>query len=1081
MQETSLNSTDSSRVDRSNPAWYRALTLGERMGWSVPVDVDELPNHQVASQKLRLWKELAAFQNEAVFAQRLLEQHLTEQDLLALLQESPETLQTRIVPTPAWMSELTEVLEHADFSQDPPQPARFAYCFWPLIADGISRLRAKIASMTRQYQDPPIEVEAVLNSVLPDLVDRIGLLVNRTMALELNIARLQGLLQGDTAQDRFQNFVQHMRKPERLAAFFQEYPVLARLILSTIHRWHAYLSEFLNHLCADWSQIRATFFPDDNPGALIEVLAGAGDTHRGGRSVIKLSFRSGQKLVYKPRSIAIDVHFQALLGWLNARGDHPAFRTLRLIERKGYGWSEFVEARSCEEPNEVARFYQRQGAYLALLYALEATDFHYENVIAAGEHPILVDLEALFHSRIAGENKVVQGNLAINMMTFSVLRVGLLPQHVRRNEEHEGLDVSGMGGHAGQQTPYSVPYWQDVGTDHMRLIRQRGTVAGRDNRPHLNGQSVDLLAYCEEIALGFTQIYRLLAKLREELLAYLLKSFAQDEIRLILRTTQTYAELLAEGTHPDVLRDALDRERFFDHLWTFVEPRPYLSRVIPAERRDLLAGDIPIFLTTPGTCDISTSCGEILTDFLKEPGLASVQRRLQNLDEQDLQRQLWLIRASLATLAPDNPHISRQSSAVALAPGAPEVTSKDLLASAHAVGKRICEQALQDEGQVGWLGLSLLNERQWGIVPLGPDLYSGVYGVILFLSYLGALTHENNYTALARRAYVSQNAQLASIKKTLRHVGAFEGWGSRIYLLSHLGSLWQEPTLWDEAEETVELLAALVEQDRVNDIIGGSAGCLLALLSLYQVRPTAKVREAAMLCGDALLSRAQPMQTGSAWVSIRSATQPLTGFSHGAAGIGFSLLSLADLTGEERFWQGAQSALCYERSVFSREHQNWPDFRDLRTPEQKQAEEYATKHMIAWCHGAPGIGLSRLASLRYLDDSTMHEEIAAALATTIAHGFGYNHSLCHGDLGNLETLLVASQVLADPSYSEQLRRLTAQILESIKRQGWQLSTPLEIESPGLMTGLAGIGYELLRLAAPKQVPSVLLLAPPVAG
>jgi lantibiotic modifying enzyme len=30
-----------------------------------------------------------------------------------------------------------------------------------------------------------------------------------------------------------------------------------------------------------------------------------------------------------------------------------------------------------------------------------------------------------------------------------------------------------------------------------------------------------------------------------------------------------------------------------------------------------------------------------------------------------------------------------------------------------------------------------------------------------------------------------------------------------------------------------------------------------------------------------------------------------------------------------------------------------------------------------------------------------------------------------------------------------------------------------------MTGLAGIGYQLLRLAAPACVPSVLTLAPPV--
>jgi len=52
------------------------------------------------------------------------------------------------------------------------------------------------------------------------------------------------------------------------------------------------------------------------------------------------------------------------------------------------------------------------------------------------------------------------------------------------------------------------------------------------------------------------------------------------------------------------------------------------------------------------------------------------------------------------------------------------------------------------------------------------------------------------------------------------------------------------------------------------------------------------------------------------------------------------------------------------------------------------------------------------------------------------------------------------------------------ILESINDNGWVTGVPLGTETPGLMTGLAGIGYELLRLAAPEKVPSVLLIEPP---
>jgi lantibiotic modifying enzyme len=57
--------------------------------------------------------------------------------------------------------------------------------------------------------------------------------------------------------------------------------------------------------------------------------------------------------------------------------------------------------------------------------------------------------------------------------------------------------------------------------------------------------------------------------------------------------------------------------------------------------------------------------------------------------------------------------------------------------------------------------------------------------------------------------------------------------------------------------------------------------------------------------------------------------------------------------------------------------------------------------------------------------------------------------------------------------------MTAIIFESINRLGWLCGNPVKVESPGLMTGLAGIGFELLRLAEPLRVPSVLVLAPPV--
>ena len=185
-----------------------------------------------------------------------------------------------------------------------------------------------------------------------------------------------------------------------MLSLLEEYAVLARQLVEALDRWVACQLELLERLCADWEQIRSIFLPDRDPGVIVEIRQGAGDTHQGGHSVTILTWSSGFRLVYKPRPMSLDVHFQELLAWLNAQGHKPAFRTLTIVDKQTYGWSEFVLAHDCASREEVERFYQRQGGYLALLYTLEATDFHAENLIACGENPILIDLEALFQPRM---------------------------------------------------------------------------------------------------------------------------------------------------------------------------------------------------------------------------------------------------------------------------------------------------------------------------------------------------------------------------------------------------------------------------------------------------------------------------------------------------------------------------------------------------------------------------------------------------------------------------------------------------------------------------------------------------------
>jgi len=146
----------------------------------------------------------------------------------------------------------------------------------------------------------------------------------------------------------------------------------------------------------------------------------------------------------------------------------------------------------------------------------------------------------------------------------------------------------------------------------------------------------------------------------------------------------------------------------------------------------------------------------------------------------------------------------------------------------------------------------------------------------------------------------------------------------------------------------------------------------------------------------------------------------------------------------------------------------------VRDPNIVRADpDAADAGLVAWCHGAPGIGLARAASVDTLGDRHFEEELTTSVETTLRHGVGHNHCLCHGDLGNLDVVLqITDKCDRDDWRSAALAGLGSAVASG-RSTGWLCGMPEGIDPPGLMTGIAGIGYSLLRLANPSGTPSVL--------
>ncbi len=893
--------------------------------------------------------------------------------------------------------------------------AGFLTLLTPLIDSARVTLRARLAERPAAEAAPwlpPAAIEPLLFAGIRPYLER---LVTPTLALELNVARLRGQLSGATPAQRYDSYIDLLAQEPYRAALAAEYPALGQLAADRLATWVDVTLELVDRLSHDWAGIRQTIFEGTDPGPVAQVCFPQRTTKRGGRAVVALTFASGVKLVYKPRSLAVEAHFQTLLAWLNNVGFAPPYTPLRLLDRESHGWMAWVEPAGCADSDALRRFYRRQGGYLALFYALEATDIHMSNIIAAGEHPMLIDLEALFHPRDAAEEWPALELALEEQAYYSVLRPGLLPEpETGDNEALEPLDLSGLAGRGGQLTPYDVPTWQDRQTDTLHLAAERKLIKGGLNLATLRGRAVDAVDYRADLEAGFCDAYRLLAGHKDALLAPngLLASFAGVEVRVLPRSGQAYGDLLDAGYHPDLLRDPAARAGYFDkRLRRDALDQPELEQLVAHEVAALVAGDTPLFVSAAGSRDIVTGHGATISDFFPLSGLEMARRRIAALDEADLAQQRWYIRAALATVAqPSNP--ARHTSPL------PEEALSDLprqaLNEALAIGEWLARTAVAAGDELSWIGLQPDARGRWFIEPLGDDLANGLPGVSLFLAQLAAQTGEERWQHMAGAALNTWRRHLSEDRadddEPEEISAAFRLVSDRLMALAHLAASWpglraEIPLLIAQAERLLDDL-----QYRNEDKPGKE---LSDLLSALLAAPEGAGQATAARVAGRLLSHGSATETAIA-----------------------PLFALAAMTGEGRYRAAAEALL--------------PTLLDGDPVDPHLWRTYLAAR--PW--------------LNELQRAAPDRALRQALPELAAQGMGVNHSLWYGDMGTLDLLLSAA-VLDDPALDRLAQRYGAAVVAGIHRHGPMPGTPLAVESPGLAVGLAGIGYGLLRLADPQ--------------
>lgn len=838
--------------------------------------------------------------------------------------------------------------------------------------------------------------------------------------------------------------------------FYLGFPVLGRWLAQVTGLLADFGCELVERLAADRDEIGPALFDEE----IIEFRSmrlGMSDHHAGARSVavVEVGLAGGgtDRFVYKPRCVRSEAAMQELLGRLRDDGVLD-FATRAVLPRQDYGYEALIPSgrNRMQTREEVERVYGELGGHLGIFYVLGGGDLHFENILIADGHAHVCDCETVLGILPSGQTRP-QGT-----MIDSVFKTGLL-EWPRAETSAAEMRISGYSGGEAYEMPVPVPRVNEHPVSFQTAVTHQAGVhvePSGSNRVFLGDVLMQPQDFTDAITSGFGRVYEWFERQPDEAIRSVTEIFDGASARFINWSTQIYAQLLISARHPKCLVDPLEVDLLTNTMRTF--PRTWDDDGVLAEREliSMWRLDVPIFTVDVRGDHLVHDHATRLPTRLDLSPLDYAAQRIRQLSGENRTQQSQYIAASLSL---------------------DEVASPAFVATStdHAIriGERLCDMLREPSAPAPWtsyeISASGLTEAD-----VEGDLYLGSAGTALFLAYLNDVAPRPEFRRAAERALAH-----AVDSTDRRRIGAYEGVGGLIYLLTHLHHLWRDPELLKLAVRLSDELPQRIAARPRYDLLGGVAGVIPVLLGLGR-RTGGHGLDHAHLCAEVLLRNAVEDGDTLSWPQIESEEKDspnLTGFSHGAAGVGWALIQLGQATDRPDYIEAGRRGFAYEARHFDKDEQDWYDLRVDGGGTSRGGRHYSN----AWCNGAAGIGLSRITSWATLgeDDDLMLREAHQALSATMRNFPRLaNDTLCHGRTGNAELFLRFARLRDEPAF-----QLEANVQVQTQWRHFEDSESGIIHNtagffPGLMIGISGFGMHFLRLAHPDRVPSVLLLDPP---
>lgn len=922
-----------------------------------------------------------------------------------------------------------------------------------------------------QFMYAPSLGSDVVNAIAAQLQN----ITIRTFILEMKVCDECGELLGQSGADRYQYYIDHyLSNVHYLEALSVQYPFLFENIQRCKEQWLQCLLEAVGRFEKDKNTLNDRLYAKNICQKILRINGGSSDSHNGGKHVLILELDNGERLVYKPRNVAIESAYREFAeNIFSAMG--IAFWWPQVLDGGDYGWAEWVETRACESYEQLAGYYERNGVLLCISYLLGTRDIHYENLIAHGEFPVIVDLETgisngtILHSR--DESQVEK------IYRQSVLHTGILPLFMW-DELGEGINVSAINGTGGQLMPVYMPFLVNPGTVDMHIEYRQPQMKEAKNLAKLNGEFIQPYDFLSCLLKGFTDAYRYIRE-HQSTVKQQLEAFSSVKIRFLLRNTQQYSMLLTTSYHPRFMENQEAHRGLLgklESLFSWIEDSDLLKWMSRQEIEEMTRGDVPYFWYCASEKFLCSGTGKRLENFFVTTAMQDIASRLEGWGEEDLLRQQKLIKASMfiGKKTSDKQNACNAVMRHNHEKGCGIIPDKKKigLLMAEKLHDLLMEGAIwsQNKEEIGWISMTVAGyqERGYLIRPMNLYLYDGIGGIAILEAMLYHKTGEEKYQRILEILvqmlfrYTDELSQKQPIKNL--PTGAFAGEASIAYVYQILYSINNDIRYLKYMKKHCCILSKLLQEDTEFDLLGGNAGAVLVLLNAYELTEEKEYLNLAKMAGNFLLNTATDYGWGIGWVNP-SVGRALTGLAHGSAGMVLAFTRLYAATKEDVYQNTAKRVFDFEQHYYVKSRRDWTD---LRFAEEEQEQ---VSHAAAWCHGWMGIVVSRIVASQYASgDLKMKLENSRWKHLQEWEGDICSKSfcLCHGWMGNAALIHVMNRKKAINAHKKAIMGLWRH-REDIKG----LLAVQECENYGLMGGITGISMGCI--CEPERLADLLMV------